>query len=185
MNSMGVFHDINIKKSTDLMSAFDRVLFQTSDLVDKMDNYQMDPNNIKRKKYLNKNLKNDKSYNPYSSQSKVYEENLVDEIDRMLNPSHQNEVDELEGMMNYLRNRELGNKKSNHEEKVKYGYGNKYNNFNSKGYSYRNNQFSNNRKNHVGNYKSSRIGGNHLIHASKFVLNNNNKKRGYKKNNPY
>ena len=166
MNSMGVFHDINIKKSTDLMSAFDRVLFQTSDLVDKMDNYQMDPNNLKRKKFQNKNLKNDKSYNPYSSQSKVYEENLVDEIDRMLNPSHQNEVDELEGMM-------------------KYGYGNKYNNFNSKGYSYRNNQFSNNRKNHVGNYKSSSIGGNHLIHASKFVLNNNNKKRGYKKNNPY
>ena len=159
MNNLGVFHNINLKKSTDLMSAFDRVLFQTSDLVDKMDNYEMDPNNIIKKKKFQNKIK-EKNYNPYTAQSKAYEENLVEEIDRM------------------------------YEDKVKFSYGNnKYNNFNSKPYSLRNNQYNYNRKNHIGNFKSSRLNGinngNHLIHASKFVLNNNNKKRSYKKNSFY
>ena len=189
MNNLGVFHNINLKKSTDLMSAFDRVLFQTSDLVDKMDNYEMDPNNIIKKKKIQNKIK-EKNYNPYTAQSKAYEENLVEEIDRMFNPNQQNEIEELTGMMNLLRNRDIESKKKNNEDKVKYSYGNnKYNNFNSKPYSLRNNQYGYNRKNHIGNYKSNRLNGinngNHLIHASKFVLNNNNKKRSYKKNSFY
>ena len=110
MNNLGVFHNINLKKSTDLMSAFDRVLFQTSDLVDKMDNYEMDPNNIIKKKKIENKIK-EKNYNPYTAQSKAYEENLVDEIERMFNPTQENEIEELTGMMNLLRNRDIEKKK--------------------------------------------------------------------------
>ena len=47
MNDLGIFHKFDLKKSSDINDVFDKVLFQTSNLVDKMDNYQDEKKNKK------------------------------------------------------------------------------------------------------------------------------------------
>ena len=39
MNSLGVFYDLNLKKSNDLMEVFDEALSKTNNLMETMDNF--------------------------------------------------------------------------------------------------------------------------------------------------
>ena len=53
MNNLGIFYNFNLKKSSDINDVFDKVLYQTSDLVEKMDNYQ-DEKKYKKNSFNNK-----------------------------------------------------------------------------------------------------------------------------------
>ena len=59
MNDLGIFYNFNLKKSSDINDVFDKVLFQTSNLVEKMDNYQ-DEKKFKKNSFNNKEKKKKK-----------------------------------------------------------------------------------------------------------------------------
>ena len=39
MNSLGIFYDVNLKKSNDLMDVFEQALSKTNNLMETMDNF--------------------------------------------------------------------------------------------------------------------------------------------------
>ena len=57
MNSLGVFYDVSLKKSNDLMNVFEEALIKTNNLMETMDNF----NNNKIKKKNNNNEKKKKN----------------------------------------------------------------------------------------------------------------------------
>lgn len=137
MNSLGVFFDLNLKKSNDLMEVFDEALSKTNNLMETMDNFNTyknkekitnnaesnknEPNNlnIRRKnnrlrtynaKITNKTklnpIKNNQIYfrkrEPYNYQ-KEYENDLINQIEKLFNPSYQNNGKKEEiGMLSFL-----------------------------------------------------------------------------------
>ena len=61
MNSLGVFNDVNLKKSSDLMEVFDEALSKTNYLMETMDNfnsYKRIKTNINNNDEFNKNDNN-------------------------------------------------------------------------------------------------------------------------------
>jgi len=117
MTDLGIFHKFDLKKSSDINDAFNRVLFQTSDLVDKMDNYQ--ENKIKKNYNNNNNFNynnnnNKKKENVYSINNKEYEEDLVNQIDNLLNPFDEyNQLDRMFNNIFQIQNKKNLNKKNN------------------------------------------------------------------------
>jgi len=112
MNNLGIFYNFNLKKSSDINDVFDKVLYQTSDLVEKMDNYQ-DEKKFKKNSFNNKINDNKKKENVYSINNKEYENDLVNQIDNLLNPF--DEFNQLDGMFNnifQIQNRKKINKKN-------------------------------------------------------------------------
>ena len=133
MNSLGVFCDLNLKKSNDLMEIFDQALCQTNNLMETMDNYnsfKKKENNIndeqekinnniqirktnKLKTYNSKKnnkfqLKPIKNYNkyykvrePYNYQ-KEYENELINQIESLFNPSYKKSSKDTIGMLSFL-----------------------------------------------------------------------------------
>ena len=74
MNSLGVFYDVNLKKSTDLMEVFDEALSKTNYLMETMDNFNT---HKKFEKNINNNdesIKNDSNINigRKNNKSKTY-----------------------------------------------------------------------------------------------------------------
>ena len=57
MNSLGVFYDVSLKKSNDLMNVFEEALIKTNNLMETMDNF----NNNKIKKKNNNNDEQEKN----------------------------------------------------------------------------------------------------------------------------
>ena len=59
MNSFGIFYDVNLKKSNDLMEVFDQALTKTNDLIETMDNF----NSYKKRdnSNINESIKNNSS----------------------------------------------------------------------------------------------------------------------------
>ena len=55
MNSLGVFYDVNLKKSNDLMEVFEHAMSKTNDLVETMDNYNTHKNYQIKANDINKN----------------------------------------------------------------------------------------------------------------------------------
>ena len=137
MNSLGVFFDVNLKKSNDLMEVFDEALSKTNNLMETMDNF----NTHKRiEKNNNESIKNDTSninininrknnrlrtYNPKKSNKaqlkpiinnqyiyrkrepynyqKEYENELINQIEKLFNPSYQKNGNKEEiGMLSFL-----------------------------------------------------------------------------------
>ena len=138
MNSLGVFYDLNLKKSNDLMEVFDEALSKTNNLMETMDNFNThkkiekfnninnetnknDINNfniIRKKdrlrtynaKKTNRNqlkpIKNNQYYfkkrEPYNYQ-KEYEKELINQIEKLFNPSYQVDGKKEEvGMLSFL-----------------------------------------------------------------------------------
>ena len=137
MNSLGVFFDLNLKKSNDLMEVFDDALSKTNNLMETMDNFntykkierinnniesnknEISNNNIIRKnnklrtynpikanKAKLKPIKNNQYYfrkrEPYNYQ-KEYENELINQIEQLFNPSYQNNGKKEEtGMLSFL-----------------------------------------------------------------------------------
>ena len=157
MNSLGVFFDVNLKKSNDLMEVFDEALAKTNTLMETMDNFnshkrieKIDNNETNKNDINNFNLirKNNRlrTYNqkktnksqlkpiinkqyyfrkkePYNYQ-KEYENELINQIEKLFNPSYQNNGKKEEvGMLSFLS--PLIN--SNIEEKNKRFYEDKKN----------------------------------------------------------
>ena len=136
MNSLGVFYDVNLKKSNDIMDVFDEALSKTNNLMETMDNFNTHKRIEKNtNNELNKNDINDfsiirnnnrlrtynpkktnksqlkpivnKQYNfrkrePYNYQ-KEYENELINQIEKLFNPSYQNNGKKEEiGMLSFL-----------------------------------------------------------------------------------
>ena len=162
MNSLGVFYDVNLKKSNDIMDVFDEALSKTNNLMETMDNFNTHKRIEKNtNNELNKNDINDfniirnnnrlrtynpkktnksqlkpivnKQYNfrkrePYNYQ-KEYENELINQIEKLFNPSYQNNGKKEEiGMLSFLS--PLIN--SNIDQKNKIFYGSKKNTSRSK-----------------------------------------------------
>ena len=162
MNSLGVFYDVNLKKSNDIMDVFDEALSKTNNLMETMDNFNTHKRIEKNtNNELNKNDINDfniirnnnrlrtynpkktnksqlkpivnKQYNfrkrePYNYQ-KEYENELINQIEKLFNPSYQNNGKKEEiGMLSFLS--PLIN--SNIDQKNKLFYGSKKNTSRSK-----------------------------------------------------
>ena len=164
MNSLGVFLDLNLKKSNDLMEVFDQALSKTNTLMETMDNFnthkkvEKTNNNESNKNDINnynilRNNNRLRTYNhkktnkaqlkpinnnnnqyifrkrePYNYQ-KEYENELINQIEKLFNPSYQNNGKKEEiGMLSFLS--PLIN--SNIEEKNKRFYKNKKNIIKSK-----------------------------------------------------
>ena len=162
MNSLGVFYDVNLKKSNDIMDVFDEALSKTNNLMETMDNFNTHKRIEKNtNNELNKNDLNDfniirnnnrlrtynpkktnksqlkpivnKQYNfrkrePYNYQ-KEYENELINQIEKLFNPSYQNNGKKEEiGMLSFLS--PLIN--SNIDQKNKIFYGSKKNTSRSK-----------------------------------------------------
>ena len=157
MNSLGVFYDVNLKKSNDLMEVFDEALAKTNTLMETMDNFnshkrieKIDNNETNKNDINNFNLirKNNRlrTYNPKKTNKsqlkpiinkqyyfrkkepynyqKEYENELINQIEKLFNPSYQNNGKKEEvGMLSFLS--PLIN--SNIEEKNKRFYENKKN----------------------------------------------------------
>jgi hypothetical protein len=157
MNSLGVFFDLNLKKSNDLMEVFDEALSKTNNLMETMDNFnthkkiekinnniESNKNDINNYNIIRKNnklktynpqkankaklrpIKNNNQYyfrkrEPYNYQ-KEYENELINQIEKLFNPSYQNNGKKEEvGMLSFLS--PLIN--SNIDEKNKKFYRNK------------------------------------------------------------
>jgi hypothetical protein len=162
MNSLGVFYDVNLKKSNDIMDVFDEAFSKTNNLMETMDNFNTHKRIEKNtNNELNKNDINDfniirnnnrlrtynpkktnksqlkpivnKQYNfrkrePYNYQ-KEYENELINQIEKLFNPSYQNNGKKEEiGMLSFLS--PLIN--SNIDQKNKIFYGSKKNTSRSK-----------------------------------------------------
>ena len=206
MNSLGVFYDLNLKKSNDLMEVFDEALSKTNNLMETMDNFNThkkiekfnninnesnknDINNfniIRKKdrlrtynvKKTNKNqlkpIKSNQYYfkkrEPYNYQ-KEYENELINQIEKLFNPSYQNNGKKEEiGMLSFLY--PLIN--SNIDQKNKIFYGSKKNTSRSK-ISELNN--INRKKNESENEL--------LSNKMQNILGNDNQKLKISKNNSY
>lgn len=160
MNNKGVFQGIDIRKSNDIMFAFDNALYNTACLVNDMNVYQK-KNNEKpnpKKKYINtqQNIVN------------RYEQQLVNEIDDLFNPISNGEGDTPQGMSGFpIYNQgkyPISSKKPENNNNISNLYKNRSN---YKPKSNRNNNNTNNNK---------------FIHASKYVLNS---KKGYNSYNKH
>ena len=138
MNSLGVFYDLNLKKSNDLMEVFDEALSKTNNLMETMDNFNTQKRIEKFNNINNESNKNDinnyniirknnrlRTYNvkktnktqlqpiksnqyyfkkrePYNYQ-KEYENELINQIEKLFNPSYQmNGKKEEVGMISFL-----------------------------------------------------------------------------------
>ena len=157
MNSYGVFRDVNLKKSNDLMDVFEQALDKANNLMETMDNFNTHKiqnknyDEEKEKNIININneigmrkLKKFKTYNqkaskkfqlkptkstnkyfkvrePYNYQ-KEYENDLINQIEKLFNPNYKNNSKENSGMVSFFsplidsniigKNNELfGNKK--------------------------------------------------------------------------
>ena len=159
MNSLGVFYDLNLKKSNDLMEVFDEALSKTNNLVETMDNYntrrrveKVEDNETNKNDNINFNSnhnsirknnrsktnnprKGNKTLKPITNQfyyrrrepynyQKEYENELINQIEQLFNPSYRNDGKKEEvGMLSFLS--PLIN--SNIEEKNKQFYKKKVN----------------------------------------------------------
>ena len=138
MNSLGVFYDLNLKKSNDLMEVFDEALSKTNNLMETMDNFnthkkiekfniinnESNKNDINNYNIIRKNnrlrtyntkktnktqlkpIKSNQYYfkkrEPYNYQ-KEYENELINQIEKLFNPSYQvNGKKEEVGMLSFL-----------------------------------------------------------------------------------
>ena len=157
MNSYGIFRDVNLKKSNDLMDVFEQALDKANNLMETMDNFNTHKiqnknyDEEKEKNIININneigmrkLKKFKTYNqkaskkfqlkptkstnkyfkvrePYNYQ-KEYENDLINQIEKLFNPNYKNNSKENSGMVSFFsplidsniigKNNELfGNKK--------------------------------------------------------------------------
>ena len=137
MNSFGIFYDVNLKKSNDLMEVFDQALRKTNNLMETMDNF----NSYKKRNdsNINESIKNNnnntgfqirknnrqRTYNPKKSNKsqlkpiqnnqfyfrkrepynyqKEYENELINQIEKLFNPSYQkNGKNEEVGLLSLL-----------------------------------------------------------------------------------
>jgi len=155
MNSLGVFFDLNLKKSNDLMEIFDKAISKTNNLVETMDNYNshkiiqndisknestsngtfnnQSRTNLKSKTYIGptkkrlKPIPNNKiifkKREPYNYQ-KEYENELINQIETLINPSYsKNGTREETGMLSFISplincNIDEKNKKFYHSKKA-------------------------------------------------------------------
>jgi hypothetical protein len=204
MNSLGVFYDVNLKKSNDIMDVFDEALSKTNNLMETMDNFNTHKRIEKNtNNELNKNDINDfniirnnnrlrtynpkktnksqlkpivnKQYNfrkrePYNYQ-KEYENELINQIEKLFNPSYQNNGKKEEiGMLSFLS--PLIN--SNIDQKNKIFYGSKKNTSRSKISELNNiNRKKNENENEL------------LSNKMQNILGNDNQKLKISKNNSY
>ena len=158
MNSLGVFYDVNLKKSNDLMEVFDEALAKTNTLMETMDNFnthkriekinnnESNKNDINNDNLIRKNNRlrtyNQKKTNksqlkpivnkqyyfrkrePYNYQ-KEYENELINQIEKLFNPSYQtNGKKEEVGMLSFLS--PLINSNIDQKNKIFYGSKKKY-----------------------------------------------------------
>lgn len=156
MNNKGVFQGIDIRRSNDIMFAFDNALYNTACLVNDMNVYQKKNNDKPNPK---------KKYN-HTQQNIVnrYEEQLVNEIDDLFNPIS-NEEDAPQGMSGFpIYNQgkyPISSKKPENNNNISNLYKNRSN------YKPRSNRNNNNT--------------NKFIHASKYVLNSKKGNNSYNK----
>ena len=131
MNSLGVFFDVNLKKSNDLMEVFDAALSKTNNLMETMDNFnthkKVEKINIDEvnKNDINNNIRKNtrlRTYNPKRNKAKLkpiqnnqyfirkrepynyqkeYENELINQIEKLFNPSYQSKKEEV-GMLSFL-----------------------------------------------------------------------------------
>ena len=127
MDSIGIFSDINLKKSNDLMDVFEEALGKTNNLMETMENFNN--HKLKNKNIINneqekRNINNDiklkkvgkfKTYNqsqfnsikyfkkrePYNYQ-KEYEKDLINQIEELFNPNYKNDPKQNIGMLSLL-----------------------------------------------------------------------------------
>ena len=63
MNSLGIFYDVNLKKSNDLMDVFEQALSKTNNLMETMDNLNsykvLNKNSINYEQEKNNNINNE------------------------------------------------------------------------------------------------------------------------------
>ena len=107
MNSLGIFHDVNLKNNNNVLSSLKRACDQTSNLVDYMDNYKK-PSNI-NKSY--------KSININNNQIKRRNQSLIGRIGRNIminNNSAKIKIKKNE----YNRNKNKLNKYQNLKNKI-------------------------------------------------------------------
>lgn len=155
MNNKGVFQGIDIRKSNDIMFAFDNALYNTACLVNDMNVYQ--------KKNIEKSNQKKKFSNTQQNQNIInrYEEQLVNEIDDLFNPiSNEEGTEGMNGFPIYnQRNYPISSKKTENNNNIS----NLYKNRNSH------------------KPRSNRNNNNKFIHASKYVLNSKNGYNSYNK----
>ena len=138
MNSYGIFRDVKVKKSNDLMDVFEQALNKTNNLIETMETFNTrkiqnnNRDNEDKKNTFNINneigvrkLKKFKTYNqnaskkyqlkpiknnnnkyfkvrePYNYQ-KEYENDLINQIEHLFNPSYKNNSNENSGMMSFI-----------------------------------------------------------------------------------
>ena len=185
MKSRRVFEDFNVNKSNDIMTAFDNMIYNTACMLDDMSTYQVNVNKNKERKYVG----------GYKAMMNRYEDNLVNEIESMLNPSsitvdksaykyknNNTENSVLPDIESYGRyDYDTYNSNRKHCNTLSNNSINKYNrnNANKRKYHFqlqpRNKQsymsHFNTKDNHMSNNNNNKF-----IHASKYVLNNKNNK---------
>ena len=130
MDSLGIFRDINLKKSTDLMDVFEEAFGKTNNLMETMENFNKpkliskninvnnneqekrnSSNNIKSRKvrkFKTSNPNNQFSNNiyfkkrqPYNYQ-KEYENELINQIEELFHTNYKNDPKENIGMLSFL-----------------------------------------------------------------------------------
>ena len=110
MNSFGIFYDVNLKKSNDLMEVFDQALIKTNNLIETMDNF----NSYKKRDNfnINESIKNNNS----NTGSQIRKNNRQ----RTYNPkkSNKSKLKPIQNNQIYFKKREPYNYQKEYENEL-------------------------------------------------------------------